>query len=192
MDIDIDAKTSFNPLQLFPEAVRASMIKDQKILKHPAGVYFQNIPKDVISGLSAIPYQQAEELGYTKIDFLHLGILDHFDNKQQIKELIKKEPNWDLLMCESVVVKLFQLANHYDVVKFIKPRCVEDIADCIAVIRPGKRQLLETYDHENKEKFRKKLYERDQQNHYAYKKGHAISYAMTVVLQLHLIQKGII
>lgn len=192
MDIDIDAKTTFDPLTIFEEAIRASMVKDQKLIKHPAGVYFQNIPKDLVTGLSAIPYQQAEELGYTKIDFLHLSILDHFDSKQQIKDLMKKEPNWDLLLCETIVKKLFQLANHYDVVKFIKPRTIEDIADCIAIIRPGKRHLLEQYDSSNKEKFRKKLYERDSQNHYAYKKGHAISYAMTVVLQLHLIQKGVI
>ncbi len=97
MDIDIDLKTDFDPQKYFKEAVRASMVKNGELIKHPAGAYFQPIPVDSVTGLSAIPYEQAEEAGYFKIDFLHLSTLDFFDNKQQIRTLIKKEPDWLLL-----------------------------------------------------------------------------------------------
>jgi len=64
MDVDIDLKTDFDPLDHFKTATRASMIKQGDLAKHPAGVYFQHIPVDVVTGLSAIPYEEAEELGY--------------------------------------------------------------------------------------------------------------------------------
>lgn len=192
MDIDIDFPTDFDPLVLFEEAVRASMVREGKLTKHPAGIYFQHIPVDCVTGFSAIPYENAEELGYTKIDFLHLSVLNFFDDKQQIRDLLEKEPNWGLLQSKTVVDKLFQLSKHYEVVNYIKPKSVEDLADCIAVIRPGKKHLLDSYDHNNKKQFRKKLYDKNDKNVYSYKKGHAISYALTVVLQLHLIQKGVL
>ena len=47
MDVDIDFKTTFDPLDYFDEAIRASMVnKDAQLIKHPAGVYFQSIPQD--------------------------------------------------------------------------------------------------------------------------------------------------
>ena len=91
MDIDLDLKTDFDPLELF-DAVRASMIKNDDLIKHNVGVYFQSIPVDSMTGLAAIPYKQAEEEGYFKIDFLHLSLLDVFDSKEEIRELLKLEP----------------------------------------------------------------------------------------------------
>lgn len=190
MDIDIDFPTSYNPKSIFPDVTYASMIKDNKLVKHPAGVYFQKIPTDSVTNLSAIPYDEAENLNYTKIDFLHLSVLDAFNTKEEVRTLLKKEPNWDLLKSRTIVEKLFQIGKHFDVIDFIQPTSVQDLADCIALIRPGKKHLIQQYDPNNKERFRKKLYAKDSDT-YSYKKGHAISYAMTIVLQLHLIQKGL-
>lgn len=192
MDIDIDFQPSFDPSEVFVEAVKASMVsKDGKLIKHPAGAYFQKIPTDCVTGLAAIPYEQAEALGYTKIDFLHLNLLDFFQSKDEIRELVNKDPNWDLLRSKSVVEKLFQLGKHFDVVEKIKPQNILDLADCVAVIRPGKRYLLDEYDPANKSLFRSKLYKKHHGS-YSYKKGHAISYAQTIILQLHLIQRGVL
>ena len=189
MDIDIDFPTTFDPLDIFDSAVRASMVSNGELKKHTVGVYFQNIPKDKITGLSAIPYEQAEELGYTKIDFLHLAILDAVSSKQELRELINTEPNWDLLRVPSIVQKLFQIHKHYDVVETVKPKSVQELADVIALIRPGKRFLLEKYT-ENPKQIRPILYAESEG--YYYKKSHAVSYALTIVLQLHLIEKGVL
>jgi len=70
MDIDIDFKTDFDPLDYFDNAVRASQVNKGIISKHNAGVYFQKMAKDRISGFAAIPYKEAEDQGYFKVDCL--------------------------------------------------------------------------------------------------------------------------
>lgn len=190
MDIDLDFPTTFTPEQLF-DVTRASMIIDGNIRPHPCGVYFQNMPKDPVSKLAAIPHKQAGKYGYTKIDFLHLSVLDIFDNKEQVRTLINTEPNWGLLLRSDVVCKLFQLSNNIELVRQIQPSSIMQIADCISLIRPGKIGLLDQYI-EDPINTRKKLYKIDGKDVYSYKKGHAIAYAMVVVLQLHLIEAKII
>jgi len=188
MDVDIDFPTTFDPLDYFDEAIRASMVnKDAELIKHPAGVYFQSIPQDSLTKLAAIPYKTAEELGYFKFDFLHLSLLDYFESKDEIRELIKIEPDWMLLESAVHVQKLFQLSKHYDVVSMVKPKTVQELADCIALIRPGKRFLLNAYI-KDRNAVRKELYRKDEEAQYYFKKSHAISYALTIVLQLHLIK----
>lgn len=192
MDIDIDFRTDFDPLNLFPNAVRASMVKTEQLVKHPAGVYFQTMPKDILTSLAAIPYSEAEELGFTKIDFLHLSFLDNFENKNEIRVLLKTEPDWFLLESAEVVKKLFQLHKHFDLVSQVKPRSVIELADCVALIRPFKRKLLNVYLKERNVIRDNFLYKREEGDKTSFKKCHAIAYALTIVLQLHLIKAKIL
>ena len=164
------------------------MLEDSKLMKHPCGVYFQNIA--VHQGLAAIPYKEAEELGYYKLDFLHNNVYSHFSSRDEITELIKIEPNWDLLLDESQVLKLFQLARHGDLLRRVKPRSILELADCLALIRPGKKEYLPGYMID-RVKVRPWLYSMDDEG-YSFKKSHAISYALVVVLQLHLIEGGVL
>lgn len=189
MDIDIDFPTNFDPLDYFSQAVRASIVEKGEIKKHNCGVYFQNIPKDKITGFAAIPYKEAENLGYFKIDFLHLSVLNIFKNKDELRSLLEKEPDWQLLQVPSVVTKLFQLSNHHELLQQLKPKSIEELADCIALIRPGKKILVDRYS-KDKEGVRKALYQKSE--NYSFKKSHAIAYAMTIALQLHLIKDGIL
>jgi len=187
MDIDIDFRTDFNPLDYFPTAVRASMVKDGELKKHPAGAYLQKIPQDKISGLAAIPYEQAEELGYFKIDFLHLSLLDPFESKKEIRALLKIEPDWSLLEDRDTVEKLFQISRHYDIMMMVKPKSIEELADCLALIRPGKKHLLNPYV-TDRETIRKELYKKPEgTGKYYFKRSHAIAYSLSIVLQLHFI-----
>lgn len=192
MDIDIDLKTNFTPEDIF-DVVRASRVdaKSGKLAKHNVGVYFQNIPVDRVTGLSAIPHKQAEEHGYFKVDFLHLSILDEFESKDEIKALMKIPPDWSLLEDEEVVEKLFQIGRKFDVVKKVKPTSVQELADIIALIRPGKRMLLNAYL-KDREAVRKELYVKPDNDLAWYKKPHAVAYALTIVLQLHLIKGGVL
>jgi len=189
MDIDIDTPTTFYPLDYFG-VIQASMVKDGKLVKHPAGVYFQNIPVDKISGLSAIPYKEAEDLDYFKVDFLHLSFLDNFNDKDEIRQLLKMEPNWLLLEQQDVVERLFQIRKHFDLVYQIRPRSVVTLADTIALIRPAKRQLLQQYL-KFPNKTRQFIYTKPKDAKYYFKKSHAIAYALTIVLQLHLVDGGL-
>lgn len=190
MDIDIDIPPSLKIDKLFPEWVRASIVKDGKITPHPCGRYSQNIPEDLLTGLAAIPYEEAEKLGYTKIDFLNLNIYSHFQSREEIDALLEIEPDWNILLMPSNQTKLFQLANHGEMLNIIKPKSIEELADVLALIRPGKAQLAKLYK-ANRESTRKILYAKDKDG-YSFKKSHAICYAMVIVLQLHLINAGIL
>jgi len=189
MDIDWDFQTTFDINDLFPSAVRASIVKDGKLKKHPAGVYFQNMAKDVITGLAAISYKDAEDVGFFKIDFLHLSLLNSFNSKSEIRELLKIEPDWTLLNDESNVEKLFQIRRHFKIISKVKPTSVQELADAISLIRPGKRHLLYPYI-KDRNAVRSEIYTPADDGSYIFKKGHAISYALTIVLQLHLISCG--
>lgn len=185
-DIDIDVQSTFSPEDYF-SIIPASMEKDGVLKRHPVGVYFQNMPTDPITKLAAIPYKHALDLGYFKIDMLHLSVLDNFTNKQQIRELLNKEPNWDLLQNEDIVLKLFQISKHYDLLTILKPKSVLELADCIALIRPGKRYLVNDYLRDKYTIRKTKLYKKEQNSDY--KKSHAVAYATVIVLQLHLIEQ---
>jgi DNA polymerase III alpha subunit len=186
-DIDIDTAPSFSPSQYF-RWTQASLVKDGELTPHPCGVYPQSIPVDELTGLAAIPYTEAEELGYMKIDFLHLGVYQHFTSKAEIRELLKKEPDWSLLALNSTYPKLFQLAKHAELVSTLLPQSVQELADALALIRPGKKHLVQLYQ-KNKAAARKVLWMKDESG-YSFKKAHAFSYAMVLVLQLHLISQG--
>ncbi len=191
MDVDIDFKTNFDPLDYFDQAVRASRIFNDELVKHPAGAYLQNIPVDEMTGLSAIPFKDAEELEYFKIDFLHLSLLDNFTTKNQIRKLVDVEPDWGLLYSAENVQKLFQIHKHYELIFKVKPTSVQELADCIALIRPAKRHLLDAYTQEP-DLIRTELYRKPDDDKYHFKKPHAIAYAVTIVLQLHLIKGGLL
>ena len=51
-DIDIDFKTNFKCRDIFPQAVRASMIKKDELVKHPCGMYFQQIAIDPVTDIA--------------------------------------------------------------------------------------------------------------------------------------------
>jgi len=191
MDVDIDFKTNFDPLDYFDQAVRASRVFNDELVKHPAGAYLQNIPVDQMTGLSAIPFKEAEELEYFKIDFLHLSLLDNFSSKDQIRKLANVEPDWGLLYSAENVQKLFQIHKHYDLIFKVKPTSVQQLADCIALIRPAKRYLLDAYVQEP-DLIRSEIYTKPEDAKYHFKKPHAIAYAVTIVLQLHLIKGGLL
>lgn len=199
MDVDLDCQTSFNPKTIFPQITRASVLnKKKELIPHACGVYFQPIPTDPISNLAAIPYEQAEELGYEKIDFLHLSLLDNFESNEEIDYLLSKEPDWNMLLDPDVVGKLFHLGTrndegklkHFPMLLKVAPRSVQQLADCLALIRPGKGVLLDRYV-KSPSNTRDLLYKQDNGS-YAFKRSHAIAYALNIVLQLHLIKMDVI
>lgn len=189
MDIDIDIKPSADTLGLFPSATHASIVEKGKLKKHLVGHYFQNIPKDEVTQLSAIPYDKAEDYGFIKIDLLNLSLLDIFNSKKEIKVLLKKEPDWDILTDPNVVKKCFHISNHFDLINKVKPKSVLELADVLALIRPNKINLLNKYL-KDREKCRPELYCKTDKSDL--RKSHAIPYALLIVLQLHLIKADII
>lgn len=181
MDIDIDVSASLQPKKLFNKAINASLVEKGKLRRHPCGFYFQSIPIDQVTGLSAIPYKSVEAEGFTKIDFLHLSILDRFTTKQEINYLLSLTVDWSLFEDEEVVKKLFHIGNHFHLVKRVKPKSVQELADILALIRPAKKHLVDDYV-KDREATRVELYKKSKS--YSFKKSHAHSYAMDIILDL--------
>lgn len=188
MDIDIDVAPSTRITDVLPGAIPASTINRGNFERHPVGVYLQHIPKDPETGFAAIPYDRAAEFDFFKFDFLNLHLLDMFTSKDEVRRLAETDPDWRLLRDPEVVGQLFHLSRHYDLVSKIAPTSVVELADCMALIRPGKSDLVSAYIND-RNRTRQALYAPDSSG-YTYKRGQAIAYATVIVLQLHIIARG--
>ena len=180
-DIDIDVIDRDSVLTHFRH-ITASIKKKNEYTKHNSGVYLQPIPYDPVSGLASIEYKEAEERGYFKLDFLNNSLYEGVKDEKHLDELIAKEPLWDLLQHEDVVKNLVHVHNHLNVLKVMKPKSVEELAEVLAVIRPAKRHLL----NESKEKISSEVWVKPDDGSYYFKKAHAIAYALSIVVQLNL------
>lgn len=183
-DIDIDILNRdllLNKIKHIP----ASMSKEKQITKHPTGIYVQDIPVDTTTGYAAITYEDAEKHGFVKIDFLNSSLYEGVRNEQHLISLMNEEPDWNMLLDKNISKSLYQVHSHQDILEILKPSSVEELAMAIAIIRPGKRYLLNSGWNE----IRKRVWIKEDKNSYSYKKSHATSYAMAIVVQMNLIRE---
>lgn len=167
--------------------VPASMLHDGDLRRHNVGVYFQNIPQDPLTGLASIPYKEAEERGYFKIDFLNLGVYKGVRDEAHLNQLIAQEPLWEMLDDPTIVEQLFHVSGHFEVVEKMKPRSVLQLAMVLAMIRPGKRHLIGKSWLE----VEADIWQVPENDDYYFKKAHAVSYAMVLVVQMNLLVESI-
>lgn len=181
-DIDIDFADRTKALALFKH-VTASRADDGRLVKHNTGVYFHEVAVDAVSGLAAIPYQEAEEQGCFKIDFLNVSIYDGVRDENHLVQLMNQEPLWDLLLDDNFSSLLFHVNGHGGILRTMKPTSVEQLAMILAMIRPAKRHLIgKTWTEVEQE-----VWEKPSNNEYFFKKSHAVAYAMAIVVQMNLI-----
>lgn len=185
-DIDIDFADCRAALALLP-AVPAMIerIDDQGNIKrqaHPSGAYFQDIPVDPFTRRAAISYEEADERGYFKIDFLNQSVYTEIRDEDHLVELLNREPPWELLDEQLFVQQLMHIYNHFDIVQSIAPRSIEDLAVVLALIRPAKRHLVG----QPRNIIDQEVWTKDSEG-YFFKRAHAISYAALIVVQMNLI-----
>jgi DNA polymerase III alpha subunit len=183
MDIDIDVPDRSEILTILPHVPAAAYRENGKIEKHLVGVYFQNIPIDPETGFASIDYNDAEELGYMKFDFLNNTIYKGIRDPAHLDKLIKTEPLWDLLEDAIFVGQLHHIHNYPDLVANFKPRSVIELAALIALIRPGKKHLQKL----PKDEIMKKIWLTDDDEGYTFKKSHAVAYGLSIAVQMNLI-----
>jgi len=181
-DIDIDFVDRDQALTLF-EHIPASRLDNQQLVKHNTGVYLHAVPVDAVSGLCQIPYEQAEEEKYFKIDFLNVGIYKGVRDEEHLVQLMNQEPLWDLLLQDDFVNLLFHLNGHGDIIRKTRPISVEQLSAVLAMIRPAKRYLIgkpwTTIMNE--------VWTKPETSEYYFKKSHATAYAVAIVVQMNLI-----
>lgn len=185
-DVDIDFANREQILKIIPHVV--AMQKDgDNVRKHNTGVYFHNAPVNPFTGLATLDYKTAEEKGWFKIDLLNVGIYANFTDNKQIDDLLNKDPMWELLEHEEVISQLFHIHNHADTVKRLKPKSVEQLAAVLAVIRPGKKHLV----NRTWEEIEREVWVRPENDDYFFKRSHAIGYALAIVLQMNMLAYGV-
>lgn len=182
-DIDIDFLDRTTALDILPHHIAMRDQKGEKI-KHNTGVYFQTIPHNPFTNISTIDYETAEDRGYFKIDLLNVSLYNGVRDEQHLKELLDKEPLWELLEHREIVEKLFHVSDHYTLVRRLKPTSIEQLAAVLAIIRPAKRYLA---DYDWKDIMREVWIKPTTGDLYFFKKSHAIAYACAIVVQLNMI-----
>jgi DNA polymerase III alpha subunit len=179
MDIDID----FGDREKILKILQHRIATLDGVKKHNTGIYPTEVPHNPINNQATIDYKTAEDRGYFKIDFLNVSIYKDVKSEQHLLELINREPIWDLLEHQEFVDQLFHVSGHSKILAKLKPRSIEQLAAVLAIIRPAKRYLVDLdWNTINEEVWRTP--DNDQ---YFFKKSHAVSYAMAVVVHMNLL-----
>lgn len=181
-DIDIDFVDRDQALRLFKH-IRASRIDENKLTRHNTGVYFHEVPLNATENVCAVPFNQAEQQGYFKVDFLNVGLYNGIKNEQHLISLMNKEPLWDLLEDDSFTELLFHVNGHGDILRQMKPRSIEQLAAVLAIIRPAKRFLIG----KSWKEVMLEVWVKPESDEYFFKKSHATAYAVAIVVQMNLI-----
>lgn len=185
-DIDIDFADRTRALDHF-KYVTASIKEGDTFKKHNTGIYCTSIPYNPISKLSTIDYNEAEERGYFKIDFLNVSVYEGVKNREHLLQLMNTEPLWDLLLQDDFTDLLFHVNGHGSLLRTMKPQSIEELAMCLALIRPAKRHLIgKTWTEIGTE-----IWKKPENGDYYFKKAHAIAYAHVIVVQMNLICESI-
>jgi len=185
-DIDIDFADRKNVLDIVKH-IPASMKDNSTFKKHNTGVYCHSIPYNPLTGLSAIDYKEAEDRGYFKIDFLNVSMYNGIKDEDHLIRLMETEPLWDLLEQDDFTNLLFHVNGHGWLMRKMKPRNIQELAMCIALIRPAKKHLVEkTWSEIGME-----IWTRPTNGEYYFKKAHAVAYAHAIAVQMNLICENI-
>ena len=181
-DIDIDFADRQKILDVIPHT-RATIWDEKGLKPHKTGVYFTDIPKIPNTDQSAFDHKVAEQLGYFKLDFLNVTIYSQIKSKKHLIELFNQSPPWEKLQEKSFVDQLFHLNGHHNIVSKLTPNTLEQLAACLAIIRPAKRYLLE----KNWNTILEEVWVKPDSDQYFFKKAHAFSYAGAVIVHMNLI-----
>jgi DNA polymerase III alpha subunit len=181
-DIDIDFLDRDSALDLFKH-IKASRTDEGKLVKHNTGVYLHEVPVNAIEDLCAVPYEDAEDRGYFKVDFLNVGIYKGVRDEAHLVELMNREPLWDLLLEDDFSANLFHVNGHGDILRQTKPESIQELAAVLAMIRPAKRYLIG----KDWNTVMSEVWTKPENADYFFKKSHATAYAAAIVVQMNLI-----
>ena len=183
-DIDIDVEPTVDKSKY---GTRASLYNEEQLVlvPHPSGYFLpskdrikEDVPVDPETGLSALEAKEGEDLGFFKVDLLNNTSYQEFESKEQLLKSLEGEDefDWSVFEDKNVVEQLPHIHKHFSIVRQVAPKSIEEIADVLALIRPGKTELLDLYL-KDKEKARKRLYKRPLNGGMYFKKSHALAYA---------------
>ena len=182
-DIDIDLADRDQLLKLI-QVTPARQLHQGQVRRHNSGVYATDIPYDPVNTCAAIDYEQAEDLGYFKIDLLNMTVYQLVRDSVHYKQMLAQEPTWSRLWTDTDwAAQLVHIGNYTDLLQSMKPDSIPRMAAFISIIRPGKAHL------QNRpwaEVF-KSVWDGDDSKGFVFKHAHAIGYAALVALHMNLL-----
>lgn len=185
-DIDIDCGDR-KRLLAHVTHIPASVQRNGKFAAHNTGVYFHKVPVNPFTDTCSLNYDVAEKKNCYKIDLLNNHIYDAVQSEAHLDRLIATPVMWDLLDHEEVVRELAHVGNHWDLVQRLRPRSTMQLAQLLALIRPGKRHMVRQCETQGWASLDPEIWERDPNQNYTFKKSHAISLAVAIQVQLNLL-----
>jgi hypothetical protein len=184
-DIDIDFADRNQILSLIQHTPARQIVQGQ-VRRHNSGIYVTDIPRDPVNNCSAIDYEQANQRGYFKIDFLNMGVYQLVKDLKHYKEMLDADPPWARLwQDEAWAGQLVHVGNYTELLKSMRPDSIPRMAAFISIIRPGKAHL------QNKtwtDVF-ESVWDGDDSKGFVFKHSHAISYAALVSLHMNLLNQ---
>ena len=182
-DIDIDLADRDQLLKLI-QVTPARQLHQGQVRRHNSGVYATDIPYDPVNTCAAIDYEQAEDLGYFKIDLLNMTVYQLVRDSVHYEQMLAQEPTWSRLWTDTDwAAQLVHIGNYTDLLQSMKPDSIPRMAAFISIIRPGKAHL------QNRpwaEVF-KSVWDGDDSKGFVFKHAHAIGYAALVALHMNLL-----
>lgn len=182
-DIDIDVPDRRQILDLIQHTPARQLHMGTPRL-HNSGVYVTPIPTDPMLGCASITYEEAEERGYFKLDFLNMSVYTLVRDPAHLKELMAQEPNWSRLWQDPEwAEQIVHVGGHVSLLQAMKPDSIPRMAAFISIIRPGKAHLQrrpweEVFAH---------VWDGSSIDGYTFKRSHSVSYAMLVKLHMNLL-----
>jgi hypothetical protein len=184
-DIDIDLADRDQLLRLI-NATPARQLHQGQVRRHNSGVYVTDIPYDPVNECAAIDYEQAEQLGYFKIDLLNMSVYQLIKSPEHYEEIITKDPPWTRLWTDPAWAgQLVHVGNYTDLLAAMKPDSIVRMAAFISIIRPGKAHLQNQPWTEVFES----VWDGNDSRGFVFKHAHAIGYAALVALHMNLLNQ---
>ena len=184
-DIDIDFADRAAALSVL-EHLSASILRSNNLEKHNTGVYFHAVPTDPLTGLCSWDYKDAEQNQCYKIDLLNVHVYEKIRSEEHLQTLIDYEINWTLFEHADFVEQLIHLGGHASLVAALKPKNISDIAMILALIRPGKKHLIDQCIKNGFESIKDVIWT-SSDDLYSFKSSHAHSYALLVKVHASLL-----
>lgn len=156
---------------------------NDKVEKHPTGVYFQNIPRDPTTNISTLDHRIANDYGYFKIDFLNVNMYEGIRDEDHLLQLLDTAPPWDFFEYTEITDQLFHLKGYSYLLQRFKPQSVEDLAMILAIIRPSKAYLQQA----SWDDIRREVWVKVTDEKYVFKRCHSISYSLAIIVNLNLL-----
>jgi hypothetical protein len=181
-DIDIDFADRDHVLKLIQHVPARQTAQGRR---HNSGIYVTDIPWDAVNGCAAIDYEQAEQRGYFKLDFLNMSVYQLVRDNQHYQDMLARTPNWSRLWQDPTwAQQLVHVGNYTDLLATMRPDSIARMAAFIAIIRPGKAHLQD----QPWDQVFASVWDGDDSRGFVFKKSHSVGYAQLVALHMNLIE----